>query len=116
MTNLARPALSLQRPKSLSVQLAKDLRDRIARGELKPGDKLPSEHELVASYGVSRTVVREAISSLKTDGLVSAQQGVGVFVLRASSAVPFRIDQADLGKVKEVISLLELRIGLEAEA
>ena len=116
MATLIRPSLSLQRPKSLAAQLAKDLSDRIARGELKPGDKLPSEHEMVASYGVSRTVVREAVSSLKSAGLASARQGVGVFVLDASAAVPFRIDPDELDTVKEIISLLELRTSLESEA
>ena len=116
MASLTRPSLSLQRPDSLSAQLAKDLTERIARGDLKPGEKLPSEHDMVASYGVSRTVVREAVSSLKSAGLVSARQGVGVFVLQQSPSVPFRIDEADLGTVKEVISLLELRISLESEA
>lgn len=116
MATLIRPSLSLQRPKSLAAQLAKDLSDRIARGELKPGDKLPSEHEMVASYGVSRTVVREAVSSLKSAGLASARQGVGVFVLDASSAMPFRIDPDELDTVKEIISLLELRTSLESEA
>lgn len=116
MATLTRPSLSLQRPQSLSAQLAKDLKERIVCGDLKPGDKLPSEHEMVASYGISRTVVREAVSSLKSAGLVVARQGIGVFVLEPSAAAPFRIDAAELSTVKEVISLLELRISLESEA
>ena len=116
MVNLYRPSVSVQRPQSLSVQVAKSLAERIARGELKPGDKLPSEHEMVASYGVSRTVVREAVSSLKSSGLVMSRQGVGVFVLEPTVAMPFRIDVADLGTVNEIINLLELRISLESEA
>lgn len=98
------------------MQLAKNLSERIAHGELKAGEKLPSEHEMVASYGVSRTVVREAVSHLKSSGLVVSRQGVGVFVLEPSAATPFRIDPEDLGTVKEVIKLLELRISLESEA
>ncbi len=116
MPELSRPSLSLQRPESLSVQLAKDLSERIAHGELEAGDKLPSEHQMVASYGVSRTVVREAVSHLKSAGLVSSRQGVGVFVLEPPAATPFRIDVEELGTVKEVIKLLELRISLESEA
>lgn len=116
MTSLKRPSLSLQRPKSLSVQLAENLGKRIADGDFKPGDKLPSEHEMVVAYGVSRSVVREAISNLKAAGVVSARQGVGIFVLESASAVPFRVDEADLGAVQEVINLLELRIALESEA
>lgn len=116
MSELSRPTLSLQRPENLSVQLAKNLSERIANGELKAGDKLPSEHEMVAAYGVSRTVVREAVSHLKSSGLVVSRQGVGVFVLEPSAATPFRIDVEELGTVKEVIKLLELRISLESEA
>lgn len=116
MPPLSRPSLSLQRPENLSVQLAKSLSERIAHGQLKAGDKLPSEHEMMAAYGVSRTVVREAVSNLKSSGLVASRQGVGVFVLEPSAATPFRIDAEELGTVKEVIKLLELRISLESEA
>ncbi len=116
MATLFRPSVSVQRPQSLSVQVAKSLTERIARGELRPGDKLPSEYEMVASYGVSRTVVREAVSSLKSSGLVTSRQGVGVFVLEPPAATPFLIDAEELGTVKEIINLLELRISLESEA
>ena len=46
-----------------------------------PGDKLPSENTIVQEHGVSRTVVREAISKLQASGLVETRHGIGTFVL-----------------------------------
>ena len=61
-------------------QIADHLRERIRSGELKPGDRMPSETELVEQYGVARTTVRLAIKQLTADGLVYATQGRGTFV------------------------------------
>jgi GntR family transcriptional repressor for pyruvate dehydrogenase complex len=108
---------ALRQRETLTSQLVKALTDRIRAGELKPGDRLPTEQELNEEFKVSRTVVREAISSLKAAGLVSTQQGVGgAFVLQAESAPPFRIDNVDLNLLKDVIAVLELRIGIESDA
>jgi GntR family transcriptional repressor for pyruvate dehydrogenase complex len=107
---------ALRRRETLTSQLTKSLTERIAKGALKPGDKLPSEQELIEEFGVSRTVVREAISSLRAAGLVTTHQGVGAFVQPAAAAQPFRIDESNLDLIREVINVLELRTGLEAEA
>jgi len=64
----------------LYEKVAAQIQQRITDGELKPGDRLPPEHVLVREFGVSRTVIREAIQSLKTRGLVSVKHGSGVFV------------------------------------
>jgi GntR family transcriptional regulator, transcriptional repressor for pyruvate dehydrogenase complex len=106
----------LQRRETLTTQLVRELSRRISRGELKPGDKLPSEQHLIASFKVSRTVVREAISSLKAEGLVSTRQGVGAFVLQRHATPPFRVNHISFTTLKQVIDVLELRIGVEAEA
>lgn len=105
-----------RRRETLTAQLTRRLSSRIGGGNLRPGDKLPSEQALIEEYGVSRTVVREAISSLRAAGLVTTQQGVGAFVRDGALAQPFRIDEAGLDLLKEVIRVLELRIALEAEA
>jgi DNA-binding FadR family transcriptional regulator len=89
---------------------------RIAKRELRPGDKLPTESEVMVAYGVSRTVVREAISRLQAGGLVETRQGVGTFVLQRAAHGPFRVDPAELATIEEVIGVLELRIAIEAEA
>ncbi|UJW33663.1 GntR family transcriptional regulator [Saccharothrix sp. AJ9571] len=61
-------------------QVAGDLREKINSGEYNPGDKLPSERALVDAYGVSRITVREAVGLLRSEGLVSAEHGKGVFI------------------------------------
>jgi len=69
----------------LYEQLAEKLRDQIVKGELKLGQKLPTEREIAAQYGVSRNVVREAVRTLANDGLVQARQGSGVYVADGAS-------------------------------
>lgn len=61
-------------------QVAGDIRERIASGELGEGGRLPSERELVETYGVSRPTVRDAIALLRSEGAVQAEHGRGVFV------------------------------------
>lgn len=93
-----------------------DLRRMIELGEAPVGGKLPSTAALTERFGVSRTVVREAIASLQADGLVQSRQGAGVFVLatQAASAIPFAA--VDPSRVSSAIELLELRTALEVEA
>lgn len=107
---------ALRQRETLTSQLVKALTERIRTGELKPGDRLPTEQDLIEEFKVSRTVVREAVSSLRAAGLVATQQGVGAFVLQAESSPPFRIDNANLNLLKDVIAVLELRIGIESDA
>lgn len=67
-------------PKPAYLQLADDIRQRILDGDLQAGDKLPTEAELMADYGVSRIVVRNGVQALVSEGLVSTQRGKGMFV------------------------------------
>lgn len=67
-------------PVPLYEQLAGILRDMIRAGELLPGDPLPTEHELILKYGVSRTTVRQAVLTLTREGLVHRKPGKGSFV------------------------------------
>ncbi|GAA1765291.1 GntR family transcriptional regulator [Luedemannella helvata] len=62
------------------LRIAALLRTQITSGELAPGDQLPSETELMAEHGVSRTVAKWAISVLKGEGLVEGRRGSGVYV------------------------------------
>ncbi len=62
------------------AQLADLLRSRIARGVLKPGDRLPALPALQREFGVARVTVRQAVELLSRDGLLSAEQGRGTFV------------------------------------
>lgn len=101
---------------SLSEQIVVVMQQRIHSGQYARGDKLPTEHELVSEFGVSRTVIREAIANLKSGGLVTTRQGVGVFVQQSAPLRPFFIESSDLNLVAEAVSILELRIALEVEA
>lgn len=62
------------------AQLAAILRGKIENGEWRPHDRLPSESELERTYGVSRTVVRQALGLLSTEGLLHSRKGKGTFV------------------------------------
>ncbi len=111
------PILPRRRPRTLAQVLVGALEERIREGCLPPGEKLPTEAAIMAEFGVSRTVVREAISRLQAAGLVSTRHGVGTFVAeRIAEEVSFRIAPEQLGTLHDVIALLELRIGLETEA
>jgi DNA-binding FadR family transcriptional regulator len=116
MPRTAPRPLNPKRSRSLTQMLVESMTARIGRREIRAGDKLPTESEIMAEYGVSRTVVREAISRLQAAGLVETRQGVGTFVLRRARQEPFRVDPAELATIEEVIAVLELRIAIEAEA
>ncbi|MDS9467439.1 FadR/GntR family transcriptional regulator [Paracoccus sp. MBLB3053] len=100
---------------TLVVTVRDALRRQIQSGEYKPGDRLPSESRLTQDFGVSRTVVREAIAALRADGIVEPKQGAGVFVLPAAeTSLPFR--EVDTARVSSIIEILELRTALEGDA
>ena len=105
----------------LSDQVAQQLRASITTARLPPGAKLPTEAELAAQFGVSRTVVREAVSRLKSLNLVHARQGSGVYVAQRPPVAPLEFatlgPDAGLALSKTALTqMLELRRSLEAEA
>jgi GntR family transcriptional regulator, transcriptional repressor for pyruvate dehydrogenase complex len=102
-------------PRSLAHELVERLTADITSGKLSPGARLPTEQELIAATGVSRTVVREAVAALRAEGLVVTRQGVGAFVADDVRR-PFRISADELGSLREVIEVMELRTGIEIEA
>lgn len=106
---------SRERRTNLVTTLTETLRRQIFEGHLRPGDRLPTEAELGASAGVSRTVVREAVASLKAEGLVETRQGTGAFVLAPPKRlqVPGDIEKATL---EDILYVLELRLAVEVEA
>lgn len=104
-----------RRKRSLTEQVVSRLTERIQNEDYHLGEKLPTEPELMVEHGVSRTVVREAISRLQAAGLVKTKQGIGTFVL----APPFGklpTDPATIVAPRDVLSMLELRISFETEA
>lgn len=102
-----------KRSHSLAHDLVAELSQRILLGKLVPGDKLPSETAIVSEHGVSRTVVREALSKLQASGLVETRHGVGTFVLERSATHGLRLNADTAISVR---GILELRMGLETQA
>lgn len=102
--------------KNLVSVVSQKLRETISSGALAPGDKLPSENEMTQKYGVSRTVIREAIAALRSDNLVEARHGVGVFVLALQSTSVNGLRNTEPSRISSIIEMLELRTAVEAEA
>ena len=112
MTTSFSPVVSADR---LSVQVAQRLANEIREGRLSPGDKLPTEAQLVEQFQVSRTVVREALSRLKSLGLVASRQGSGVYVDQSAAFEPLNFDARHAASREAVIHIVEVRRALEAE-
>lgn len=113
MTTRFTPVSSGER---LSVQVAQQLAAEIRAGRFAPGDKLPTEARLVEQFQVSRTVVREALSRLKSLGLVDSRQGSGVYVQAGAAFEPLNFDARHAASREAVKQLVEVRRALEAEA
>lgn len=92
------------------------LMDKIKTGAFPVGARLPTEQVICERLGVSRTVVREAISRLKAEGLVEVRQGSGMIVRDPGRAAALRLDIDPYASVEAVLRVTELRLGIEAEA
>lgn len=79
-------AIRRRAPLPYYVQLADVLRDNIAQGHWQPGEALPAESDLGAFFGISRTVVRQALDELVAEGLVHKEKGRGTFVSKPKIA------------------------------
>ncbi|QYB00420.1 GntR family transcriptional regulator (plasmid) [Rhodococcus sp. USK10] len=94
------------------------IRNAIAEGQLKPGDRLPSERDMAQIFGIARQSVREALRALEASGLVESRLGVagGVFIRDGDPRVVSRAmtDLASLGALSPS-SLLEARIILTSD-
>ncbi len=102
------------RRRNLSRAIADALAEEIARGRLKPGERLPSERDLSDAFAVGRSSVREAIKTLESRGLVEGRQGEGTFVRSLSLAalvqvppVPVSVGETEVRRLFEVRTLLE---------
>lgn len=100
---------------NLTQQVVSHISSLIQSGALAVGDRLPSESEIVRSEGVSRTVVREAISKLQAAGLVATRHGIGTFVREQSERGDFGLEGGMVNTTGDVLALLEVRIALETE-
>jgi GntR family transcriptional repressor for pyruvate dehydrogenase complex len=109
------PFLPVNAGARLSVQVADQLAAQIHAGQFAPGDKLPTEANLVEQFKVSRTVVREAMSRLKSVGLLESRQGSGVFVSVSAGFAPLNFDARHAESKVAVLQMVEVRRALEAE-
>jgi GntR family transcriptional repressor for pyruvate dehydrogenase complex len=101
---------------NLTEQVATALGDEILNGRYEVGDALQSEAEMAKSFGVSRTVMREAVSRLKADGLVTSKQGAGMFVLARQRQIAFQLKSVEPTDIDKILQIVELRQGFEVEA
>lgn len=116
--SLASPmsAPPVRRARGLTNAVVEDFAGKIRDRLLTPGDKLPTESEIMRAHDVSRTVVREALSKLQAAGLVETRHGIGTFVLPPRAGGVFRLDPSELTASVDVLAVLELRISLETES
>jgi DNA-binding FadR family transcriptional regulator len=101
--------------RALSDTVAQQIQKQIEKGSFATTGKLPTEAVLAQEFGVSRTVIREAISRLKNEGMVEPRQGSGVFVVERAGIRPLRIDYAQAVEPGSVVQILALRRAIEAE-
>lgn len=103
--------------KSLADEVAARLQEQISSGQYKVGEKLPIEPELMKSFGVGRSTIREAIKTLANSGLLKVLQGVGTFVEEVSGSrepMDQRLKRAAIKDLDEVRRLLEMKIAEKA--
>lgn len=112
----------IKQSRRLYQQIVSQIQELIVSGELEPGDKLPTEQQLTEQFGVSRTVVREAVKALAEKELLRVKHGKGVYVvapseetLQESMLLLFRASKRPLHALLEAREILEVEIaGLAA--
>lgn len=105
------------RPKKIYEEIVQQIKDLIGEGNLKPGDRLPSERELSERLAVSRASVREALSALAAMGVIVIRPGEGTFVQKIrNGAIVEPLAMALLLDRQAAMELLEARQALEGEA
>jgi len=108
--------VKIGRPAPLADQVYGALAGDVLEGRLVAGARLPTEAELAVRFGVSRTVIREAMARLRNDGLVQSRQGAGVFVAERGADRTFRFGGEAVVNAGHIREIFELRLGIEVEA
>ena len=106
----------LDPPPSLASMVAKRLREEIEQRRFPLGTSFPTDAELAKAFGVSRTVVREAVSSLREAGLISTQRGRGSIVIAYTASPGFKITSEELDSADRLLQLYHFRSLIETEA
>lgn len=100
---------------SLADDLVQRFEQQIEKGDMPPGARFPTEKAITEAFGVSRTVVREAYSRLAARGLLVSRRGSGAYVPDGAQYRAFQIAADEVGEIEDVVRLLEMRMGFEAE-
>jgi len=98
-----------------AVRVARYLSNRITEHQLEAGSKLPAENAMARHFGVSRTVIREAVAMLKAEGLVETLQGSGTFVLSSEDVGAGSGERLTRASLQSLMDLLNVRRMIEAE-
>ncbi|ETX12429.1 GntR family transcriptional regulator [Marinomonas ushuaiensis DSM 15871] len=101
---------------NLGTVVARQVESEITSGRISVGEKLPTENALCDLFGVSRTVIREAITQLKSLGLVETKRGVGTAVIRSMSSESVFAYNVDPTAIKDILDILEIRMSVEGAA
>lgn len=107
--------LNILKPR-LAEEVVRKIKSEILSGALPLGIKLPTEPGLMERFGVSRTVVREAIAALRNDGLVTSTQGRGMFVSDELPKASIWRDPKEVSDIPRMLDLYEFRMSWEPEA
>lgn len=105
------------RADTLRNQVANHIKELISSGRLKPGDRLPTEREMAEKFGVSRTVVRDAVKTLSGLGVLEVKHGIGIFVAKVDSAViANQLSSLLVNESDTIDALFRVRMVLETAA
>jgi GntR family transcriptional repressor for pyruvate dehydrogenase complex len=110
------PIPALRADANLTDRITDLLVAEITGGQYSVGEVLPPEQVIADRLNVSRTVLREAVSRLKAEGLVQSKQGVGLTVMLTTRPAVLRMMAAEQGDAEQVLRIVELRRGFEIEA
>ncbi|QQE80488.1 FadR/GntR family transcriptional regulator [Alicyclobacillus sp. SO9] len=96
---------------AFSQKIIAQITDKIITGELEPGDRIPPERELAEIFGVSRSVIRDAIKVLSGRGVLDVKHGIGIFVAKSRDETRQLVFTGE--KIRD---LFEIRQTLETQA
>lgn len=103
------------RQKTIVRQVMEQIKELVASGNIKPGDKVPTETEMAKTFGVSRSSIREAIKIFSYLGVFDTQTRRGTVLCKHSSITNEALTWTFLLDTKEIGDLMELRMVIEQE-
>lgn len=108
------PKFELGEPETVSTELAQRLLEHLLSGQVRPGDRLPSERQLAQTLGVGRAPVRDALKSLRLLGVIKVRQGDGTYFQRVpSDLLPRAVEWGLLLGEPKTLDLVEARQFIE---